>query len=288
MPHPTLRYQAPNPRSRANNSSSSGSAVELLQRRLRLFGLEPGRPGRFDLETETAVRRFQAAHGLEATGVVESATWDALFDTSPASLNEARGATVSKPTGGPASSRAALLGIGTVSQGGRGSPHAHHCYLAACTTVLNYLTGSRTTMDEAWERTGRQMPPADRIRTTFTRLGMPAALAYMAGVTYSASPVQLRAIGTSIANGWPMILGIGKAGTSTAAIGHYIVLGGVDSTASPTQFQLLDPWAAEDGDPGVLVPAPKAGGAVPGLRASKAWVALEVYFAKGYKARRPS
>lgn len=179
-----------------------------------------------------------------------------------------------------------VLDLTTVSQGGRGSAHAHNCYLAACTTVMNYVTGSRTSMDEAWARIGKTSPATDRIRTTFTRLGLPSNLAYMAAVSYSASPTQLKAIGTSIANGWPVILGIGGRGTSTAEIGHYIVLGGVDSTANPTKFVLHDPWNAPANDRGVMVPVPKAGAPVTGLRASRSWVALEVYFAKNYKTKR--
>jgi hypothetical protein len=180
-----------------------------------------------------------------------------------------------------------VLDIMTVSQGGRGSAHAHHCYLAACTTVFNYLTRSSVTMDQAWSTTSQQMPATDRIRTTFTRMGLPSTLGYMSAVSYSASASQLAAIGTSIANGWPVILGIGANGTSAAAIGHYIVLGGVDSTANPKKFVLLDPWNAPVNDRGVMVPVPAKGRPVTGLRAARTWVALEVYFAKNYKTKRP-
>lgn len=180
-----------------------------------------------------------------------------------------------------------VLDMTTVSQGGRGSAHAHHCYLAACTTVFNYLTKSSVSMDTAWARTGQTMPATDRVRTTFTKLGLPSNLGYMAAVSYTASATQLKAIGTSIANGWPVVLGIGPNGSSAAEIGHYIVLGGVDSTANPTKFVLLDPWNAPANDRGVMVPAPAAGAPVTGLRASRSWVALEVYFAKNYKTKRP-
>lgn len=180
-----------------------------------------------------------------------------------------------------------VLDITTVSQGGRGSPHAHHCYLAACTTVFNYLTRSSVTMDQAWSTTAQQLPATDRIRTTFTRLRLPSTLGYMAAVSYSASATQLAAIGTSIANGWPVILGIGDNRTSAAEIGHYIVLGGVDSTANPGKFVLLDPWNAPANDRGVMVPVPAKGKPVTGLRAARTWVALEVYFAKNYKTKRP-
>jgi len=180
-----------------------------------------------------------------------------------------------------------VLDITTVSQGGRGSAHAHHCYLAACTTVFNYLTRSSITMDQAWSRTAQQMPETDRLRTTFTRLGLPSTFGYMSAVSYSASTTQLAAIGTSIANGWPVVLGIGDNGTSAAQIGHYIVLGGVDNTANPTKFVLLDPWNAPANDRGVLVPVPAKGTPVTGLRAARTWVALEVYFAKNYKTKRP-
>lgn len=194
-------------------------------------------------------------------------------DAAVASSEEALGGTV--------------LDMTTVSQGGRGSAHAHHCYLAACTTVFNYLTKSTVSMDTAWARTGQTMPATDRIRTTFAKLGLASDLGYMAAVSYTASPTQLKAIGTSIANGWPVVLGIGSNGTSAAEIGHYIVLGGVDSTTNPTKFVLLDPWNAPANDRGVMVPVPAAGAPVTGLRASRSWVALEVYFAKNYKTKRP-
>lgn len=179
-----------------------------------------------------------------------------------------------------------LLDIVTVSQGGRGSDHAHHCYLAACTTIFNYLTTSPITMDQAWARTGQTMPARDRVRATFTGIGLPLASGYMAAVSYTASATQLKAIGTSIANGWPVMLGIGAKSASAAEIGHYIVIGGVDSTLNPTKFVLLDPWNAPVNDRGVMVPAPKAGAPVTGLRASRSWVGLEVYFAKNYKTKR--
>lgn len=180
-----------------------------------------------------------------------------------------------------------VLDMTTVSQGGRGSAHAHHCYLAACTTVFNFLTKSTLSMDAAWVRSGQTMPPTDRVRTTFTKIGLPSTLGYMAAVSYTASATQLKAIGTSIANGWPVVLGIGSKGTSAAEIGHYIVLGGVDSVTTPTKFVLLDPWNAPANDRGVMVPVPTAGAPVTGLRASRSWVALEVYFAKNYKTKRP-
>ena len=53
---------------------STGDAVAQVQRRV---GVEDD--GIFGPITERAVRRFQAAHGLAATGVVDAATWSAIF-----------------------------------------------------------------------------------------------------------------------------------------------------------------------------------------------------------------
>jgi hypothetical protein len=39
---------------------------------------DPGRWGTYTAETAAAVRRFQADHGLAATGQVDAATWSAL------------------------------------------------------------------------------------------------------------------------------------------------------------------------------------------------------------------
>src|SRR5262249_23720493 len=58
---------------------STGSRVTLLARRLAATGdLREGTGARFDRGFETAVRGFQARHGLQATGIVDRATLSAL------------------------------------------------------------------------------------------------------------------------------------------------------------------------------------------------------------------
>ena len=57
-----------------------GSAISQLQQRLRRLGFFNGAvDGVFGAETENAVKAVQRNYGLDADGVVGSATWDALL-----------------------------------------------------------------------------------------------------------------------------------------------------------------------------------------------------------------
>ena len=57
-----------------------GSTVQELQERLNELGYSVGTAdGIFGGKSETAVKSFQQDNGLEATGVVDEATWEALF-----------------------------------------------------------------------------------------------------------------------------------------------------------------------------------------------------------------
>ncbi len=57
---------------------SSGTAVAQVQRALHIAAL-----GRYDAETQRAVRHFQGGHGLAVDGIVGQQTWDALFGIKP-------------------------------------------------------------------------------------------------------------------------------------------------------------------------------------------------------------
>ena len=74
--------------------STKSTAVENLQRYLRWLSLlESNIPpvaidGIYGEETKDAVNAFQKAYGLEVTGIVDYATWTALFEAYLASLLE--------------------------------------------------------------------------------------------------------------------------------------------------------------------------------------------------------
>lgn len=70
---------------------SQGADVTELQSTLKLLGYFGGSvDGVFDESTDSAVRRFQQAAGLEADGIVGAATWNRLFPTSePVAANPA-------------------------------------------------------------------------------------------------------------------------------------------------------------------------------------------------------
>ncbi|MBE9011547.1 peptidoglycan-binding protein [Pseudanabaenaceae cyanobacterium LEGE 13415] len=70
---------------------SQGSDVTELQSTLKLLGYYAGTVnGVFEESTAQAVRRFQAAAGITADGIVGSETWNRLFPTSePVAANPA-------------------------------------------------------------------------------------------------------------------------------------------------------------------------------------------------------
>ena len=61
-----------------HTSPELNSEVKRLQTALNQQGFALIADGRFDRETETAVRRFQRQRGLQEDGVVGPATWAAL------------------------------------------------------------------------------------------------------------------------------------------------------------------------------------------------------------------
>ncbi|HAL11938.1 MAG TPA: peptidase M14, partial [Ruminococcaceae bacterium] len=59
---------------------SRGPGVQLMQLGLLRAGYQPGRlDGRFGRGTENALRQFQQAEDLPATGRTDAATWQALM-----------------------------------------------------------------------------------------------------------------------------------------------------------------------------------------------------------------
>lgn len=73
---------------------SYGDDVRALQVQLAASGFSAGHiDGAFGPKTETAVRAFQAARGLNVTGVVDAPTWSALLERLPA--------TPARPTAAP-------------------------------------------------------------------------------------------------------------------------------------------------------------------------------------------
>ncbi|MDH3705723.1 MAG: peptidoglycan-binding protein [Acidimicrobiia bacterium] len=76
VPHPILEQELP------LGSDSMGPAVRDLQRRLRELGHDCGADpaGRFGPATTAAVRDLQSRRGLDGSGVVDPATWQALIE----------------------------------------------------------------------------------------------------------------------------------------------------------------------------------------------------------------
>src|SRR5215469_8434128 len=61
---------------------STGGSVELIQAALNRYGANLVVNGIFGSETQAAVINFQRTHQLEANGIVDPTTWDALFNSS--------------------------------------------------------------------------------------------------------------------------------------------------------------------------------------------------------------
>jgi hypothetical protein len=117
---------------------ATGSSVVFLQQRLTAKGFTVKADGDFGAKTETAVEQFQAAHGLEADGIVGSITWALLMaegqaTTPTAVLDEAWAALAAAiPQDTPGSIRAVLeiairqLGKKEVPDGSNGGPELAH------------------------------------------------------------------------------------------------------------------------------------------------------------------
>jgi peptidoglycan hydrolase-like protein with peptidoglycan-binding domain len=67
------------PRDIGSNVRGGGEQIRLLQKRLYAAGFTPGPiDGIFGPRTRQAIRRFQKAHGLQATGRLNATTRQAL------------------------------------------------------------------------------------------------------------------------------------------------------------------------------------------------------------------
>ncbi|MGI6237702.1 MAG: peptidoglycan-binding protein [Candidatus Excrementavichristensenella sp.] len=70
---------------------STGEAVKLVQMKLKDLGYQseaPLPPYRYTISTKAAVRKFQLANSLQATGVVDDATHAALFGNQPVTYTQ--------------------------------------------------------------------------------------------------------------------------------------------------------------------------------------------------------
>lgn len=77
--------------SRAANGNSKNSTVQELQELLISKGYTSvgTADGWFGTNTETAVKQFQTASGLPATGVVDAGTWGKLYESGSGSTSKA-------------------------------------------------------------------------------------------------------------------------------------------------------------------------------------------------------
>ena len=83
--------------SRSQGGLSSGDLVVWAQEHLYSAGFHISIDGGFGPQTKRAVQQFQSAHRLPVTGVVETATWQALLRYPAANVTwTSRGATVSR------------------------------------------------------------------------------------------------------------------------------------------------------------------------------------------------
>ncbi|WP_188309727.1 peptidoglycan-binding protein [Streptomyces sp. CBMA123] len=64
-------------------TGASGACATTLQTMLNTFGAGLGVDGQFGPATDTAVRNFQASHSLPITGIADTATKNALYDSTP-------------------------------------------------------------------------------------------------------------------------------------------------------------------------------------------------------------
>ena len=113
-PSATVAVAHASPSSGEASAAGSGNAISRLQAALKMSP-----DGEFGPETEAAVRRLQARHGLNVDGVVGAATWALLGITSEPELKPPASAIVHESSEG-ASSDHSSEGGSTSSTGGGG------------------------------------------------------------------------------------------------------------------------------------------------------------------------
>jgi hypothetical protein len=88
---------------------AAGDLVVWAQEHLYAAGQRIAIDGSFGPQTQRAVSRFQSAHGLSSTGMVDQATWTALLRYAPATVTwTSKGAVASAARGRAARGRGAL------------------------------------------------------------------------------------------------------------------------------------------------------------------------------------
>jgi peptidoglycan hydrolase-like protein with peptidoglycan-binding domain len=111
-----------------------GSPVTLLQ---QLLGVAVD--GEFGPNTDTAVRAYQATHGLDVDGTVGTNTWAALLSSKPAVASPA-GVAISSDT------------INKILQLAGGSPLAHHSWSGRGVAPAGYIKGIAVSYANAYAK----------------------------------------------------------------------------------------------------------------------------------------
>lgn len=100
---PTVAPQAtPTPSYPSLSKGDKGDSVQKMQERLWQLGyLSDDRDGKFGSNTQTALKLFQQAAGLEATGIADSKTQEALYSDAAPRTENAQATPTPAPTAEP-------------------------------------------------------------------------------------------------------------------------------------------------------------------------------------------
>ncbi|NES86919.1 MAG: peptidoglycan-binding protein [Moorea sp. SIO2B7] len=104
---------------------SRGSVVSELQAALKLLGYYDGSVnGIYSESSAIAVSRFQQAAGLEVNGIVNSATWQRLFPSTPpkvATPTSSSNTSTNRPTGRTTANSQSIAALPILKQGMEGN-----------------------------------------------------------------------------------------------------------------------------------------------------------------------